>query len=199
MTSSTVVVVYSAREAQEAHMVKAMLADAGIDARVVGDLLGFASGGLPFGQSTSPQVWVAEEDASRARHFIEGMKTPHLTPTPTPTQSWSCPDCGEEVEGELEVCWKCGTSTSGDKAADFPPQPVDETTDADELDAESFNMRVLGLSLLLGAILLAAVGFIGTSLALLAMYGVLSGLFSTIAAWFVTVFLPPQDEQNKDA
>jgi hypothetical protein len=26
---------------------------------------------------------------------------------------WSCPQCGEEVEDNFEICWACGTSPDG--------------------------------------------------------------------------------------
>ena len=29
---------------------------------------------------------------------------------------WSCSNCGSEVDDELEMCWKCGTSRDGSPA-----------------------------------------------------------------------------------
>src|SRR5262245_41365364 len=32
---------------------------------------------------------------------------------------WACSNCGEEIVDEFEVCWKCGTSRTGERDADF--------------------------------------------------------------------------------
>jgi predicted amidophosphoribosyltransferase len=40
----------------------------------------------------------------------------------TESPPWTCPDCGEEVPGNFEVCWKCQTPRSSE------PPPCDEST-----------------------------------------------------------------------
>ena len=32
---------------------------------------------------------------------------------------WECPNCAEAVEDTYRVCWKCGTTPSGEKDPDF--------------------------------------------------------------------------------
>jgi hypothetical protein len=32
---------------------------------------------------------------------------------------WRCPNCGEQIEPEFEVCWKCGTAQDGTRTEDF--------------------------------------------------------------------------------
>ena len=60
---------YSAANAQEAHSIKAMLNEAGIEARVVGELLQNAVGDFSAG-AISPRVWVRSNDFDRARQII---------------------------------------------------------------------------------------------------------------------------------
>lgn len=43
---------------------------------------------------------------------------------------WQCPECGQVVSADLEVCWNCGTSTAGVRDPNFqhaddyvPPLP----------------------------------------------------------------------------
>jgi hypothetical protein len=38
---------------------------------------------------------------------------------------WRCPNCGEQIEPEFEVCWKCGTAQNGTRAEDFRAEPSD--------------------------------------------------------------------------
>jgi hypothetical protein len=75
----------SAANAVEAYIIRALLEEAGIQARVVGDLLGNAAGMLPLGETLAPRIWVRECDAAYAREIIESQ----------PGQE--CSDC---VEGD---------------------------------------------------------------------------------------------------
>ena len=49
-----------------------------------------------------PTLWVAEQDEARALELIEADEdqSGHV---------WKCPKCGEEVEGQFDICWNCGT------------------------------------------------------------------------------------------
>jgi len=75
-----------------------------IEAAVFGDYLAGAMGELPL--DIYPTVWVLEdENLSRAQellaHFLarsEGGGSP----------VWTCPACGEQVEGGFDLCWNCG-------------------------------------------------------------------------------------------
>jgi hypothetical protein len=55
----------------EAHALCALLEEAGIRWRIVGETLGNAAGGLPLGDTIAPRIWVREEDAARAREIID--------------------------------------------------------------------------------------------------------------------------------
>lgn len=60
MTADRIVVLCSARHAVEAHALCAVLEDAGIGARVVGESLADAAGSLPLGEPIAPRIWVHE-------------------------------------------------------------------------------------------------------------------------------------------
>ena len=46
---------------------------------------------------------------------------------------WICMKCGTKVEDSFDVCWKCGTSYSGEEDPDFVPAdeagPIDDPGD----------------------------------------------------------------------
>jgi len=71
--NSQIVEVYAARDAVEAHAIRNELGHAEIEARVVGDMLRWVAGELPFGHHTAPRVWVREEDEERAREIIRRL------------------------------------------------------------------------------------------------------------------------------
>ncbi|MEK6246627.1 MAG: DUF2007 domain-containing protein [Planctomycetales bacterium] len=98
--------VYSAADAQEAHLIKTILEEAGIEAHVVGDHLQNAIGYLPAGV-ISPRVWVNTVHWEQARKIIDE----HLAQTqPVSPDPWQCTGCGETNESSFEICWKCQTA-----------------------------------------------------------------------------------------
>ena len=67
-----IVEVYAAANEVDAGAMQAALADAGIEARIVGDMIGNAFE-LPIG-FREPKLWVREEDAETARQVIQGLQ-----------------------------------------------------------------------------------------------------------------------------
>ncbi len=63
--------VFSARDPVEAHLLRAVLESEGIEAKVMGEFLYLARGGVPFDNHTEPSVWVSDEDLARARGIVE--------------------------------------------------------------------------------------------------------------------------------
>jgi hypothetical protein len=51
-----------------------------------------------------------------------GDDTSPATP-PAGSGSWKCPQCGESVPGEFEVCWNCGTGQDGTPDPGFGKDP----------------------------------------------------------------------------
>jgi len=100
----------------EAEIVRNRLEAAGVqaflgDEQTVGWLwhLGIALHGV--------KVMVAEADLPRALEILEEVQLPAAADRPS--QGWSCPKCGAEVDAEMEVCWACGTTADGTEDADF--------------------------------------------------------------------------------
>lgn len=66
-----------------------------------------ASTGLVAGAGVMPDLWpelrVFDADRARAIDLIEEFRTETVAATP-----WTCPICGESVDGEYDACWSCG-------------------------------------------------------------------------------------------
>jgi hypothetical protein len=108
MDEDDVVEVYLAIDTPQAHFLRNMLGDAGIDARVVGGTVS-SSLGLPQGIESSPAVLVHKADEARARALLDEFEKrnarPHRDDEPRP--AWKCPACGELVDADFELCWNC--------------------------------------------------------------------------------------------
>ena len=76
MKGERIVELCSAANAPEAHALCALLEEAGIPFRIVGEFLGAAAGSLPFGEATAPRIWVWEQDAARAREILGEERSP---------------------------------------------------------------------------------------------------------------------------
>jgi hypothetical protein len=119
-------VIYSAANTQQAYLLKSVLEERGIPARVVNDAIGIAGGELPLGWTAAPRVVVAESDAEQGRRIAEefDLQTAH-EPTgddpslETATEEWSdwpvCPRCGERRSA---ACPVCGISQTSFRLAD---------------------------------------------------------------------------------
>jgi len=74
----------------------------GIPCIVRNEFLGGGAGELPPNECW-PELWVVEtDDWARAQRLVEAQLGAGAT---TP---WSCPGCGETIEGQFAQCWRCG-------------------------------------------------------------------------------------------
>ena len=110
MPDNDVVEVYIAADAPQAHFLKNMLVDAGINAEVIGGTVS-SSLGLPAGVEAAPSVLVNRNDEAKAREILAEWEKVHRRPHPEeePRAVWQCPTCGETVDDEYELCWSCQT------------------------------------------------------------------------------------------
>jgi len=93
---------YSAANLPEAHLVRGLLAAAGIEARVFNEYAGGALGELPFAEA-APTVWVEEErDLTRARQVVATYENAVSVPGTA-----RCSTCGEENPRDFAICWQC--------------------------------------------------------------------------------------------
>ena len=91
-----IVEVCSVADASEANGLCEILEEKGIRAQIVGEGLGGAAGGLPFGQTIAPRIWVREGDAGRAREIIDDCMR-------RASQDWDQPaELAQVVEGDVQ-------------------------------------------------------------------------------------------------
>jgi hypothetical protein len=74
MTDQNLVEVYRAENAPQAYLIRDQLEASGITARVDGDYLQGALGGLAIGWTSSPRVLVSEVQAAAAREVLAALE-----------------------------------------------------------------------------------------------------------------------------
>jgi hypothetical protein len=105
--------VYTGRDEMDAHFVKGLLEQEGIEAIVQGENLINAVGTLPLSEKSLPSVWVGDGDEERAALIVKDYEqvdavnaSDAVEDSPRPT--WKCANCGEAVEEQFTECWNCG-------------------------------------------------------------------------------------------
>ena len=106
MDSDDLVSVYEAANVTEAHLLKNLLIDEGIDAFVSEENEPLA--GLTI---TPPDVLVPSSREADARRIIAKYDEDQIKRAHRP--DWKCPKCGATVEGPLDYCDVCGTERPG--------------------------------------------------------------------------------------
>lgn len=86
----------------EAHILRGLLEQAGIETRVFNEHAQGGVGELPV-MDACPELWVNEEDAARAAAVLEAFHR-----QPSVDVSATCGGCGEDNPGNFQVCWNCG-------------------------------------------------------------------------------------------
>lgn len=84
--------------------VRNVLAAADIPVELRNMTLGGGAGELPLGEC-EPEVWVAPHNRARAEALIRDAMAGS-----DDRADWTCPGCGETLEGVFETCWQCGTA-----------------------------------------------------------------------------------------
>ena len=98
---------HSARHTVEAHLIRGFLVSNGIAAEVRGEYLTSGWGELPVDVCS---VWIVD-DAQYAYAnelliaFLSGSFARMYS-----AERWTCPQCGEKLEGQFTSCWSCGTA-----------------------------------------------------------------------------------------
>ena len=92
---------FSSPDVQEVELLKTELDNAGIACEVRNQNAYTLFPGAEF----YPELWVLDDaDFQKASDLREAL----LKPASEPANSWRCPACGEESEGQFTACWKCG-------------------------------------------------------------------------------------------
>jgi len=93
--------VYSASNISLVSIFQNILERHGISCWLKNEFLSAGIGELPPIECW-PQVCVADEDFLPAKQIVDdALSEKNL-------KSWICEACGEEIEGQFAVCWKCG-------------------------------------------------------------------------------------------
>jgi hypothetical protein len=117
-------------------LLKGLLEDYGIAARVVNDAMQIAGGDLPLGWAAAARVVVSSSDAPQARQIaLEFDQQTAHEPTPDDAVSeparaeWSdwpiCPQCSERRAARCPVCGLSGT--------DFPLADIQDVADGERV------------------------------------------------------------------
>lgn len=90
------------------HM-KSLLESKGIRCEIRNEGGVSVAGEVPFTQ-VYPELWVlSNADVPKAKTFVDDYrKTLDNAPVPA---AWTCPNCGESVEGQFGECWNCGQAS----------------------------------------------------------------------------------------
>jgi hypothetical protein len=92
-------------DALEIHHLKNVLEAEGIGCWVRNELLSRLAGEVPFTECALELHLAHERDRPRAEALLAAWRRP-----PPPASAWTCPGCGERIEGQFGACWQCGTA-----------------------------------------------------------------------------------------
>ena len=96
---------YQAQDELEAQLLIDFLATSHIRATILGRYQSGAAGELSA--VTYPWVWLVEaRDQARATELLQDFK--HQQSGASGGSPWRCPACGNQVDGEFDLCWQCG-------------------------------------------------------------------------------------------
>lgn len=78
-----------------------VIAAAGMPVELRNMSLAGGAGELPLGEC-EPEIWVARHNHERAKALIrDALEGKQDQP------DWTCPGCGERLEGVFVACWRC--------------------------------------------------------------------------------------------
>lgn len=86
----------------EAGFLRGLLESAGLEVQLRSMELWTAAVEIYYSEGARPSIWVHERDVAAAREVLArrdraGQSVP-----------WTCPGCGEGLEGQFTTCWRCG-------------------------------------------------------------------------------------------
>jgi hypothetical protein len=94
---------YSAATLPDAHLLRHLLAHAGIEAHVFNENAQSGMGEIPFTHAW-PEVWIERAaDMVRAREIVGSFERPVAAGADV-----FCAACRERNPGNFELCWNCG-------------------------------------------------------------------------------------------
>ncbi len=101
--------IYTSEDRLMVGHVRNLLEAEGIPCRMKNEFLTGGIGELPPHECW-PELWVDEHDTRRAEQVV--AKVLHsVTHLPS---DWTCPTCGERIEGQFGECWRCAQTDEED-------------------------------------------------------------------------------------
>lgn len=100
----------------DAHMLKSLLEQEGIEAIIRGDGFVPLQGGHLLKMETRPSVWVLDDERRpRAEELVAGFRQGAAAfDDDGGASDWRC-RCGETIEGQFTECWSCGRDRPSDR------------------------------------------------------------------------------------
>ena len=87
-----------------AGMFRELLQREGVNCLLRNEELFAGLGEIPFTECY-PELWVVDDELfTRASSLLKQFMASESASTP-----WTCSQCGEQLEGQFNSCWKCGT------------------------------------------------------------------------------------------
>ncbi|MBA3564679.1 MAG: DUF2007 domain-containing protein [Gammaproteobacteria bacterium] len=111
--SARTVRVYKAAHAIEAHLLRGLLEQAGIEAYLVGEHQNRAYGA--FSHLFAVEIRVPACDETEAREIVARFEADSAETVARP--GWNCASCGESNAASFESCWNCGAVRAADRGA----------------------------------------------------------------------------------
>jgi hypothetical protein len=104
-----VIKIFQGLQLAEAHHVRGLLEAEGIPARVRDEFLSTVMEAPLVIPGCLPTVWVLEP--THLARALEVVSRYRLGNRPEPVRpAWTCPCCGEHLEGQFTECWNCETA-----------------------------------------------------------------------------------------
>jgi hypothetical protein len=102
--------VFIAQHPVEAHFIKGLLEANDIEAEVRGEALFGGLGELPITTDCLPSVWLRDDREREKALAIIAAFEHRGGVTLAGDRSWSCRECGEEIDPQFTACWRCGVT-----------------------------------------------------------------------------------------
>lgn len=92
------------------HHFKSLLESKDIQCKVTNENLASSPGGLSR-QENWPKLWILAPE--KLNDALQIIKSENINDESNKKyKTWKCSNCGEVLEEQFLICWKCGTSSS---------------------------------------------------------------------------------------
>ncbi len=109
--------VFASEDRTTIEVVRNLLLQEKIETTVLNEASATAMGGIPF-FNLMPEVWaLRDEDEPRALEIVGGFESGAAREAQS-REAWTCPECGEEIEGQFTECWNCHVAAAADPRQD---------------------------------------------------------------------------------